>query len=270
VGEIWDELVKYFTTGKSGNSLVDILLSIFVFLFWLLLLLWLGHISRRALQKFAVRNSRNPNLGVLLGNIAYMSFLTLALLLAITFLTGASINNIFTFLGFVGAGLGIALRDVILSIIAGIWILLEKPFKIGDIIKVKEVEGRVTGIHIRTTHLRTLTDIPLIIPNFILFSEIVTNQSDGDKKQVILRLMLPATISYEDLRAQVKEAVQKLEKVDEFSRGEPALYLERIRGDRMLIRIELPVSYTTDQQFGTLAGYAIRLLLPEAEILSIE
>jgi small-conductance mechanosensitive channel/CRP-like cAMP-binding protein len=83
--------------------------------------------------------------------------------------------------GVVSIVVGIALRDVILDIFTGLAINVDRPYKIGDWIKVhgsssdRDVTGRVLEIKWRTTRLETEDDSLVIMPNSLLGTMVVTN-----------------------------------------------------------------------------------------------
>jgi len=60
--------------------------------------------------------------------------------------------------------------------VAGMYLLWEHPFEIGDAIKVKDVTGIVEDIQIRTTILRAENGQLIVVPNGVLFTEIVINR----------------------------------------------------------------------------------------------
>ena len=72
-------------------------------------------------------------------------------------------------LGLTGFALGFALKDTISNLISGVLILLYKPFKIGDRIKISGYEGIVVSIDLRYTELDAEGN-KILIPNSKLFT----------------------------------------------------------------------------------------------------
>ena len=60
---------------------------------------------------------------------------------------------------------------------SGVYLLFERPFRIGDEITVKDFRGRVVEVGMRTTSLRTEDDLQVMIPNAVVLSEVVVNRS---------------------------------------------------------------------------------------------
>lgn len=96
---------------------------------------------------------------------------------------GYNISGFITGLGISGIVITLAAQDTAKSIIGGIAIFIDRPFKVGDYIKVGEHEGTVEEIKFRSTSIRTLENSVLHIPNsemstlaIINYSEIITRR----------------------------------------------------------------------------------------------
>ncbi|MFC7543286.1 mechanosensitive ion channel family protein [Siccirubricoccus deserti] len=76
-----------------------------------------------------------------------------------------SAADLFNLLGIGGVAIGFAFRDVLQNLLAGVLILLTRPFRIGDQIRHGEQEGTVEDIWIRATVLRTYDNRRILIPN---------------------------------------------------------------------------------------------------------
>lgn len=82
--------------------------------------------------------------------------------------------------GIIGIALGFAAKDTLANLFAGVFILVDAPYKIGDFIILDSGErGRVTHIGIRSTRLLTRDDIEIIIPNSVMGNSKVINESGG-------------------------------------------------------------------------------------------
>ncbi|MCS6802340.1 MAG: mechanosensitive ion channel [Chloroflexota bacterium] len=70
----------------------------------------------------------------------------------------------------------VAMQDVLRNFIAGVYLLIEQPFRIGQRIKVKEFEGAVQSVSVRVTILRCDDGAQVVVPNAVLFSEAIVNR----------------------------------------------------------------------------------------------
>jgi small conductance mechanosensitive channel len=97
-------------------------------------------------------------------------------------------GNILTSLATVAAAatlaIGFAMQDVIANFVAGVFIFVEKPFKIGDWIEFDGNSGVVEDISLRVTRVRTFDNELLTVPNSQLTDNVVKNPVDGDKLRV--------------------------------------------------------------------------------------
>jgi small-conductance mechanosensitive channel len=111
-------------------------------------------------------------------------------------------------------GIGFGLQNITQNFISGLIILLERPIKVGDLVDVKGVSGKVVDIGARSTLVHTRDDIAIIVPNSQFISEQVTNESFTGSK---VRLHLPIGVSYgsdvEKVKELLKEVASKNSKV---------------------------------------------------------
>jgi len=90
---------------------------------------------------------------------------------------GAPPASLFTIVGAVGLAFSLAIQDILKNFFSGVYLLLERPFRVGDTIRVKDQEGTVENIGVRTTVLRTPENAQILVPNAVIFAEIVANRS---------------------------------------------------------------------------------------------
>jgi small-conductance mechanosensitive channel len=90
---------------------------------------------------------------------------------------GAPPASLVTIVGAVGLAFSLAIQDILKNFFSGVYLLLERPFRVGDTIRVKDQEGAVENIGVRTTTLRTHENVQVLVPNAVIFAEIVSNRS---------------------------------------------------------------------------------------------
>ncbi|HXZ99964.1 MAG TPA: mechanosensitive ion channel domain-containing protein [Candidatus Binatia bacterium] len=86
---------------------------------------------------------------------------------------GLDAAYVFTFGGIFSLAIGLAFQDLLRNVLAGIFILIEKPFQIGDRITVTEQAGIVHDIALRTTVLHTDDGRIAVVPNLLVFQNAV-------------------------------------------------------------------------------------------------
>jgi len=111
-------------------------------------------------------------------------------------------------LGIAGLAVSMAAKDTLANLIAGIIIVFDKPFDLGDWISNSEVEGVVEEINFRNTRIRTFEKELICVPNLNLVSEALKNHSERKMRRVKFALGL----TYETNSSQMivfREAVEK-------------------------------------------------------------
>lgn len=88
-----------------------------------------------------------------------------------------SLTSLLAGAGFAGIVIGFAAKDIIGNLIGGIVLLLDKPFRIGDVIKIKDVFGKIEDISIRTTTIKTFDGEIVTVPNAMAMNEIIINRT---------------------------------------------------------------------------------------------
>ncbi len=113
-----------------------------------------------------------------------------------------------TLLGATGAAIALALRDSLSNVAAGLIILFSKPILKGEIVEIEEKKmlGIVDAIDLMTTHLHTLDNKKITVPNSMIINSVVLNYSREPKR----RVDCVAAISYD---ADINTAKQLLLKV---------------------------------------------------------
>ena len=100
---------------------------------------------------------------------------------------GISITPLITALGVGGLAVALALQDTLSNLFAGIHILVEKPIRVGDYIKLETgQEGYVDDIGWRTTRIRMLPNNMVIVPNSKLAQSVLTNYYYPDKEMAVV------------------------------------------------------------------------------------
>ena len=122
---------------------------------------------------------------------------------------GYNISGFLTSLGFGGVVITLAAQDTAKSLIGGALIILDKPFKVGDYIKVGTFEGTVEEITFRSTNIRTLENSVLHIPNSEMSISAIINYNEMEKRRYFSRLTLELSTKLEKVE-EVKNQIQQM------------------------------------------------------------
>jgi len=97
--------------------------------------------------------------------------------------------------GIVGIAVGFAAKDSLANLFAGIFIIADAPYKLGDFIMFEDgMRGRVTEIGLRATRILTRDDIEINIPNQLIGNSRVVNESAGPHEKE--RVRIPVSVAY--------------------------------------------------------------------------
>jgi MscS family membrane protein len=132
---------------------------------------------------------------------------------------GIEITPLVASLGIAGFAIGFAAKDTIGNLLAGFFILTDRPFARGDRIELKGYLGEVVDIGLRTTRIETLDHTYVIIPNADIVSNEVINYTLPDVK---IKVKIPLGVAYGTDPEKVKKIILGVaKKVDEVMK-EPA------------------------------------------------
>ena len=138
-----------------------------------LLIFWiLAIVANRAIIKISKKMELNASLASLLARIAKITLIIFGFVTALGTL-GVNVSALVAGLGLIGFALGFALKDTISNLLAGVLILVYRPFVIGNHIKISGYEGTVVSIDLRYTELDGEGN-KILIPNSKLFTDPIT------------------------------------------------------------------------------------------------
>ncbi|RLG30988.1 mechanosensitive ion channel family protein [Methanosarcinales archaeon] len=106
--------------------------------------------------------------------VIYYMIIIVAVLLSLPAL-GIRPSNLLVAGGVVGIVIGFASQSIVGNLISGIFLMFERPIKIGDQLRVDDISGFVEDIHIVSTIVRTYNGLYVRIPNEKVFTGIITN-----------------------------------------------------------------------------------------------
>ena len=119
-----------------------------------------------------------------------------------------------TFLGTLGIGglaFALAAQDTIANLFASFVVVIDQPFKVGDVVKIGAAEGKVEDIGLRSTKIRTGARTLIIIPNKAVASEPITNYTRMPQRRVDQTIGLNCETTPEQMEQVVKDIRQLLQ-----------------------------------------------------------
>ncbi|WP_455019209.1 mechanosensitive ion channel family protein [Neisseria sicca] len=191
----WERLVE---TGMAFGTNLVAALAIFLIGKWIasrLVILMKAALTRAKVDRTLVS---------FLGNVANVGLLILIIIAALGKL-GIPTTSVTALIGGAGLAVALSLKDQLSNFAAGALIILFRPFKVGDYIKVNGFEGFVSEIKMVQTALRTPDNEEVILPNSVVMSNSIVNRSS----MPLCRVQVVVGVDYAcDLKA-AKAAVLK-------------------------------------------------------------
>jgi len=123
----------------------------------------------------------------------------IGILMILKFAFHFNIGNMLTGLSIVGAAVALALRESLENLIASFIIFFDRPFTLGDLVKVQNVTGNVEKIGLRSTRIRTEQKTYITVPNKQMVDSILDNLSLRTQLKGELRLQVALSTSSSDL-----------------------------------------------------------------------
>jgi small-conductance mechanosensitive channel len=151
-----------------------------------------------------------------------LTFLGLIVLLQIW---GLDVSSLAILASVLGVGIGFGVQNITNNLISGLIITIERPIQVGDFVKVGDLVGIVKRIGSRSTEIRTLDQVTIIVPNSRFLEKEVINWSHGDP---VSRLRLPVGVAYGSPIEQVQVALLEAAKShpEVLNRPSPEVWFE--------------------------------------------
>ncbi len=237
------------------------------------LIIALGVGIARTLMKIAVRglgeNRIDINIRTLIGRIFYIITLIITIFLILA-IWQVGITLPVAVIGTLTVAITFAIQDILKDLVAGFYILLERPFHIGDQITVGDETkspshtGVVEDVQIRATKLRIVSGEQLTVPNSLVFGGIVINNSFYGERRATITVTLPQEEFVKDETPdQIIKALKEIETVS--PKPEPTVMISGYTGNSITLLVRYWVAH---QQLAAVSEvvYTLRTLLPNADL----
>jgi branched-chain amino acid transport system substrate-binding protein len=128
----------------------------------------------------------------------------------VAFVLGKTITSLLASTGVLTFIVGLAIQSNLKDIFSGIMLNMERPFRIGDFLRINRNIGQVIDVSWRTTRIRLNTGPVLALPNGRLSESEIENLSASDKNEANLLIPLDAAYPPEDVIATIRQAMQQV------------------------------------------------------------
>ena len=181
---------RLFTIGTTEVTLSAILMFLFILL---IIVVFSRLFARKLVDRILIRLQIEEGTRYTFRRIIELTFILIGAIIAFQSI-GINLSGLAVIFGLLSVGIGFGLQNITSNFVAGLILLFERPIKVGDRVTVGGIEGDVMDINIRSTTVRSLNNIDIIVPNSEFVSSQVVNWSHGDRK---IRLDIEVGVSYQ-------------------------------------------------------------------------
>jgi small-conductance mechanosensitive channel len=167
--------------------------------------------------RVVVTKRHSEHYGMLASKIIHYVLMVLVIIIFLTEL-GLSLTPLLGAAGVLGVAIGFASQTSVSNIISGFFLIAERPFSVGDVIKVGETTGVVLSIDTLSAKLRTFDNKFVRIPNETLVKSEVTNIT----KFPIRRVDVTVSVAYKEDLAKVRAILMNIAESNPLALQEPA------------------------------------------------
>jgi len=239
---------------KASLSLGEVVDHIFLFMF----IAFLGQVLVRFIDFFyflsfgkaeADKNRSRQQMLPLIREIAKLSVWSACIFWTLGAVFHVNIPALITGLGIGGVAIALAGKETVENFFAAFTLLSDKPFVVGEIIKIGDYEGVVERIGFRSTRLRNIDGATIVIPNQTLVSQNLVNLTSGNSRGMKSVVNIRYGLSHETLDVIIKELEERIAAIAPVKRP-VSVVLENLDKETLQITVSyrLPHPISEDYQ----------------------
>jgi small conductance mechanosensitive channel len=195
-----------------ANSMIAqvplILLGTVVFVLGLLLV----GLAHRGVVRATTARRADPAVARLIQVMTRIALVLLVSLLALS-VAGVDVGSALAALGLAGLAIAFAIQSILENFIAGILILIRRPFRPGDQVRLGDYEGTVSDVNMRVTTLLQFDGEKVLLPNALVFNEPITNTTERGRRRSVAVVGVDYRNDHDRARELLLETVQGVEGV---------------------------------------------------------
>ncbi|HEY7127100.1 MAG TPA: mechanosensitive ion channel family protein [Ktedonobacterales bacterium] len=229
----------------------------------LVVALGVGRVIQRTTLGSLRHRKIDVNLSLLVSRFFYLVALGIGVLVILTIWDVQLIIPV-TVLGAMTLAISFSIQDILKNLVAGVYILVERPFRIGDQIVVDKYLGLVEDIQMRVTTLRTTTGEQVLIPNAIIFGSPVVNNTAYHRRRAMMTVALPESeMKVEEAEKILLEALKSVEGI--LSDPPPTIAVSSVAEQKLTLDVHFWVPTDRLDLLST-ALFHVKRALPSAEV----
>lgn len=219
------------TTVYNSVTLYDIAISVLIFLIFITLAKSLSLLIDRRLKKRMSEDHAR-----VLSKVVYFTLIIIALIITLPIL-GFNPEGFLVAGGIVAVVIGFASQSIVGNLISGIFLLFERPIKMGDVVEVDNTLGTVRDIKIISTTILTFDGVFVRIPNEKVFTAKITNYLSNP----VRRFQYKVGIRYSDDADKAVEIIKETIEKHPFAlkNPEPLIFVDELGNSSVDISVRI-------------------------------
>ena len=193
----WDTIRGYL---PNNHDLFKVAMAILILVAFYVLARLVRLIANKELR----RVKADPQVALLVNRMVFLAALVIGVIAAFSELFGSP-TLVFGGFGFLALAFSLAFQDILKNFIAGLFMLLERPFRLGDEITVDNHTGIVENIEMRATTLRTNEGEQVLIPNALVYTGTIINRTRYPTRLFTLTAKVPEGVAVDGLVDRLRE-----------------------------------------------------------------
>jgi len=204
---VWQNILETLQSWWGGfvENLPNYLAGLLILLVSIYLARLISSLASRGLK----RRKTDPEIALLLTRLVRWGLIALGVILALQ-QAGQDVTALLTGLGILGFTVGFALQDVSKNFIAGILLLIQQPFELGDAIQVADYGGTVMSINLRDTELLSFDGLRVRIPNADIFTNAITNYTRTKHRRLAIKVGVACNSDLKQVNQVALEAISAI------------------------------------------------------------
>jgi small-conductance mechanosensitive channel len=261
--QLWDFTISSFKPEQVRSILTNSTLTVF----FIALGIGIARTARNLTVRGLESNRIDINMRTLIGRIFFILILCLTAFWILS-LWNIPVGLPVATVGIITLALTVAIQDILKDLVAGFYILIERPFFIGNLISTSTYTGRVENVELRATKLRLTSGEEVTIPNSLVFGGIVVNNSYYGERRASITVTLPQEdFKKDETPERILAAVHEIEHVLE--KPEPTVLFSSYTEQKITLTLRFWIA-TEQPSTVTDVMYTIHIVFPQADLAVIE
>jgi small-conductance mechanosensitive channel len=176
----FDFSIAWKTGLKIVNEAISLLPNIILGVLIFVVFLFVGSLAKSLTWRYVRGRRTHQAIAILFGRLVHTIVVVVGFLIAFSVIAPSfQAADLIKVLGIGTVAIGFAFQNILQNFLAGILLLLQEPFCLGDFISVTGIEGQVSDIQARATILTTKEGREVVIPNPVIFTNPVAVGHNG-------------------------------------------------------------------------------------------